>query len=68
MGDIDPGGTVDFDFEGSLELAKQLWSLAEELEHEDRGRGRQGETASRSGVGPTPPSSPSAGPPRRPRR
>lgn len=52
MGDIDPGGTVDFDFEGSLELAKQLWSLAEELEREDRGRGRQGETALEKWRGP----------------
>jgi hypothetical protein len=45
MGDIDPGGKVDFDFDGSLELAEKLWALAEELEREDRGRQRQGETA-----------------------
>lgn len=45
MGDIDPGGQVDFDFDGSLELAAKLWALAEELEREDSGRQRQGETA-----------------------
>lgn len=45
MGDIDPGGKVDFDFEGSLELAEKLWALADELEREDRGRQRQAETA-----------------------
>ena len=63
MGDIDPGGQVDFDFDGSLELARKLWALAEDLEQEDRGRGRQAETAA-----PTPPSSPSGAPPRRRRR
>lgn len=45
MGDIDPGGKVDFDFDGSLALARMLWDLADELEREHRGRQRQGEVA-----------------------
>ena len=52
MGDIDPGGQVDFDFDGSLELARKLWALAEDIEQEDRGRGRQAETAVRKWAGP----------------
>lgn len=45
MSDIDPGGRVDFDFDGSLELARTLWTLAEDLEQEDSGRATQSETA-----------------------
>lgn len=52
MADIDPGGQVDFDFDGSLDLARKLWALAEDLEQEDRGRGRQAETALAAWRGP----------------
>lgn len=54
MGDSDyrAGGRVDFDFEGSLELARQLWALAEELEQEDAGRTGQSETALAKWQGP----------------
>ena len=52
MGDIDPGGQVAFDFDGSLELARALWALADELEQEDLGRGRQSETALARWAGP----------------
>lgn len=39
------GGAVDFDFEGSLELARQLWALAADLRTEDNGRGTEADTA-----------------------
>jgi hypothetical protein len=38
MGDVRAGGRVQFDFEGSLVLARQLWALADDLESEDRRR------------------------------
>ena len=41
MGYRGAGGKVVFDFEGSLDLARKLWALADALETEDRGR--QGE-------------------------
>lgn len=52
MADIEPGGKVDFDFDGSLELARSLWALAEDLEREDGGRERQSETALAKWKGP----------------
>jgi hypothetical protein len=39
------GGAVDFDFAGSLELARRLWSLAADLRTEDIGRGTEADTA-----------------------
>lgn len=39
------GGRIAFDFEGSLQLARQLWQLAESLETEDAGRETQFDTA-----------------------
>src|SRR6188472_931146 len=35
---MDAGGRVKFDFEGSLELARQLWALAADVETADAGR------------------------------
>ena len=32
---ISAGGRVDFDFEGSLQLARKLWQLADDLVTED---------------------------------
>ena len=39
------GGRVDFDFEGSLQLARKLWQLADDLVTEDNGRSTEAETA-----------------------
>ena len=39
------GGQVDFDFEGSLRLARRLWSAAAALEHEDSQRENEFVTA-----------------------
>lgn len=54
MGDggYQAGERVDFDFEGSLQLARMLWALAEDLEGEDRGRAGQAETALAKWAGP----------------
>lgn len=38
MGDPFSGGDVPFDFEGSLQLARQLWALADEIESENSQR------------------------------
>jgi hypothetical protein len=38
MGDPRPGERVVFDFAGALELARQLWSMADDLQEEDGGR------------------------------
>lgn len=48
---VEPGGRVKFDFEGSLQLARQLWSLADDLEREDDGRETQYETAKAKWLG-----------------
>lgn len=45
MGDVKAGGRVAFDWDGSLELARKLWSLADDLTHEDAGRETQFDTA-----------------------
>ena len=42
-----PGGVVDFDFVGSLQLARQLWSLSTDLREQDRARGADAEVAAR---------------------
>lgn len=39
------GGQVDFDFDGSLRLARKLWRAAEALEHEDSQREKDFATA-----------------------
>lgn len=39
------GGRVQFDFEGSLRMARQLWALAGTLANEDRARESDFETA-----------------------
>ena len=39
------GGRVQFDFDGSLELARALWALADDLDTEDAGREGQYDTA-----------------------
>ena len=41
MGDTRGGGRVQFDFEGSLALARQLWALADEVDSADRARESQ---------------------------
>lgn len=41
----DAGGRIQFDFDGSLELARQLWALASELATEDFGRDMEFHTA-----------------------
>ena len=46
------GGRVDFDFDGSLQLAKNLWQLADDLSTENTGRGTEGETALAKWEGP----------------
>lgn len=46
------GGRVQFDFEGSLQLARMLWSLAEELSTEDTTRNSKAETALAKWAGP----------------
>ena len=44
--DVKAGGrAVQFDWDGSLELARKLWALAEDLQHEDAGRETQYDTA-----------------------
>lgn len=45
MGYRGAGGKVVFDFDGSLELARLLWALADALEAEDSGRQTDYETA-----------------------
>ena len=45
MGYQGAGGTVVFDFEGSLDLARALWRLADEVESQDRAREGEFETA-----------------------
>lgn len=45
MGDVKAGGRVAFDWDGSLELARKLWALADDLTHEDAGRENQYDTA-----------------------
>lgn len=52
MADIEPGGTVDFDFGGSLDLARTLWSLAEDLEAADGAREGKSATALTKWKGP----------------
>lgn len=49
---ISAGGRVDFDFEGSLQLARKLWQLADDLVTEDDGRGTEAETALAKWEGP----------------
>lgn len=46
------GGAVEFGFEGSLELARQLWALADDLVTEDGGRNGEYETAKAKFEGP----------------
>jgi hypothetical protein len=38
MGGVSAGGRVQFDFEGSLALARRLWALADDLEAAERHR------------------------------
>mgnify|MGYP001057108031 CR=1 FL=1 len=45
MGDVKAGGRVQFDWDGSLELARKLWALADDLTDEDAGRETQFDTA-----------------------
>lgn len=52
MSGIDPGGQVDFDFDGALELARSLWALAEEVSEEEQGRQQDAETALARWAGP----------------
>ena len=52
MGDLDAGGRVRFDFDGSLELARKLWSIADDLVDEDNGRRTEAETALAKWEGP----------------
>ncbi len=49
---VEPGGRVDFDFEGSLQLARQLWALAEDVQTEDGGREEQFDIANAKWEGP----------------
>jgi hypothetical protein len=42
---VEGGGRVQFDFDGSLALARQLWALADDLVLEDGGREQQYDTA-----------------------
>jgi len=51
MGDVEAGGRVQFDWDGSLELARRLWSLADDLTHEDAGRETQFDTAKAKWLG-----------------
>ena len=52
MSDIDPGGRVDFDFDGALELARKLWALADQVSQEEQGRQRDATTALAKWAGP----------------
>lgn len=45
MGDVTDGGRVQFDFVGSLALARRLWAIGEELQTEDTGRETEFDTA-----------------------
>lgn len=49
---MEGGGRVGFDFEGSLELARMLWALADEVEVEDDARERRYDTAMAKWRGP----------------
>ena len=51
MGETRAGGRVQFDFEGSLELARKLWTLADEVQAEDQGREGEFDTAEASWLG-----------------
>lgn len=52
MGDPQGGGRIRFDFDGSLELARRLWSLADDLVDEDNGREGEYDTAMAKWEGP----------------
>jgi hypothetical protein len=45
------GGRVQFDFEGSLQLARQLWGIADDVQTEDDGRETQYDTAKAKWLG-----------------
>ncbi|MDE0805761.1 MAG: hypothetical protein OSA99_20855 [Acidimicrobiales bacterium] len=47
MGDVRAGGVVDFDFEGSLILARRMWALADDLLAKNGSRSVAAATASR---------------------
>lgn len=51
MGDPKAGGRVQFDWEGSLQLARKLWNLADDLQTEDAGREQQYDTAKAKWLG-----------------
>lgn len=51
MGDPKAGGRVQFDWDGSLQLARQLWNLADDLQTEDTGRESQYDTAKAKWLG-----------------
>jgi len=49
--DVRAGGRVQFDWDGSLALARKLWSLADDLQDEDTGRETQFDTAKAKWLG-----------------
>lgn len=49
---MEGGGRVEFDFAGSLQLARDLWALADEILTEDNGREQQFTTAKEKWLGP----------------
>ncbi len=51
MGDVVAGGRVEFDWDGSLRLARKLWTMADELQEENTGREAEYDTAKAKWLG-----------------